>query len=777
MRIIQGDTKPKAEQKHLYVLSSIIPDYTASILSQKKEVKYIWTLYKLVNNQWQQVKNNIKYGEKNNYQFGQGAVGIPFKIMIHSQEKDILQVNQNRLIAELTVVPKTAKEPVIGRVILLNKSNKDVNKAKFNEHLTAQARTSNLLGKEITFYLWEEGASEFEKYKNPKKGRVNKHGIAEVQFNLSEYASTGTFMDFFGGKNITKKFYVTAVYEGKGETNKTPVTATGEQKQTPKTTQTEAPQHPTQSPNNQGKGVIAKGAEIIAEGIGNIFNAIENTITATQVNQQPSTKEQDGTCPRCKKDFTWDEIKAIFGDSEKTFRMNCVNWINKYKLDFGINTCAKKAHFLSQIAAETHFREKEMAEGNVKYIPRNIRSSTFGDRGKLLDKRGQIEEFCNERPDQKKLFNFLYAKENGFGNGNGNEASGDGFNFRGKGLIQLTGKGNYKSAMGLIKEYVPTKIYTELITAEKRVKHFAEFEFEENRKQKTIKDVDLFDFVTYYDMPTEPKYAVLSALADWKGKGLSNSALMVNDVSKVIDIRRKINVGVKNLKVAEEYFKIAVTILQLDKCAPPSKNSKQTALETYDGKYKSTTKNAYIDVIVPSNRKKEGLLVFFDETKILHKCYVLGLGTGGEDRYTNGGYGNVPNGLWNTKLELDTPNTGVSFGNHGVIRLSPEAGDALKANSRSGILLHCGHTIGDGKKGLTDNGPLMVTHGCLRVYNADMPQITKIYSELIAKGKKIQIYIEEVSPEKLKDMFSFYGTVPDPKDANTNRKNKKDDAQ
>lgn len=139
MRVIQGDTKPKAEQKHLYQLSNIIPDYTTSIFSQKKEVKYIWTLYKFVNNQWQQVQNNLKYGEKNNYQFGQGVVGIPFKIMVHSEEKDILQVNQNRLIAELTVVPKTAKEPVIGRVILLNKSNKDVNKAKFNEHLTAQA--------------------------------------------------------------------------------------------------------------------------------------------------------------------------------------------------------------------------------------------------------------------------------------------------------------------------------------------------------------------------------------------------------------------------------------------------------------------------------------------------------------------------------------------------------------------------------------------------------------------------------------------------------------
>lgn len=303
MRTIQGDIKPKAEQKTLYELSTIILNFTSSVFSPQKEEKYVWTLYKLVDNQWKKVENNVKYGEKNTYQFGQGVVGIPFKIMVHSEEKDILQVNRNKLIAELTVVPKTAKEPVIGRVILLNKGNKDVNKAKFNEHLTAQARTSNLLGKEITFYLWEEGASEFEKYKNPKKARVNKHGIAEVQFNLSEYASPATFMIFFGGNNATKKFFVTATYEGKGETNKTPVIATDRQQQTTKTNtistqqkpqQSSTPQ-PTQAPNNQGAGIIAKSREIIAEGIGNFFNAIENSISAAQVGTT-QRKEEKKNC-------------------------------------------------------------------------------------------------------------------------------------------------------------------------------------------------------------------------------------------------------------------------------------------------------------------------------------------------------------------------------------------------------------------------------------------------------------------------------------------------
>lgn len=42
--------------------------------------------------------------------------------------------------------------------------------------------------------------------------------------------------------------------------------------------------------------------------------------------------------------------------------------------------------------------------------------------------------------DSKKLGNFVYANKLG----NGSEASGDGFKFRGGGLIQLTGKNNYR---------------------------------------------------------------------------------------------------------------------------------------------------------------------------------------------------------------------------------------------------------------------------------------------------------------------------------------------
>ncbi|WBS05100.1 glycoside hydrolase family 19 protein [Pseudoduganella sp. SL102] len=64
----------------------------------------------------------------------------------------------------------------------------------------------------------------------------------------------------------------------------------------------------------------------------------------------------------------------------------------------------------------------------------------------------------------ERLANFVYARRMG----NGDEASGDGFRFRGRGLIQLTGRSNYHQAgdaLGLDLVGVPDRLVSKEVAA------------------------------------------------------------------------------------------------------------------------------------------------------------------------------------------------------------------------------------------------------------------------------------------------------------------------
>jgi putative chitinase len=100
--------------------------------------------------------------------------------------------------------------------------------------------------------------------------------------------------------------------------------------------------------------------------------------------------------------------------------------------NFGIDTPLRKAHFLSQVAHES---------GGLKYSKENLNYSAKALRsvfGKYF-KTNEIAEQYARKPE--KIANRVYANRMG----NGDEQSGDGWKYRGRGLIQLTGKHNYES--------------------------------------------------------------------------------------------------------------------------------------------------------------------------------------------------------------------------------------------------------------------------------------------------------------------------------------------
>lgn len=102
-----------------------------------------------------------------------------------------------------------------------------------------------------------------------------------------------------------------------------------------------------------------------------------------------------------------------------------------------ITNVTRLAHFLSQVAHES---------GNFKLVYENLRYST-GGLLKIFPKYFPTQELANKYAMQPQMIgNRVYANRMG----NGNEASGEGYLFRGRGYLQLTGKSNYQ----LFSQYV-----------------------------------------------------------------------------------------------------------------------------------------------------------------------------------------------------------------------------------------------------------------------------------------------------------------------------------
>jgi putative chitinase len=105
---------------------------------------------------------------------------------------------------------------------------------------------------------------------------------------------------------------------------------------------------------------------------------------------------------------------------------------------FGITTNLRLAHFLAQCALESN-RFKATVE-NLNYsAPRLL---------KVFPKYFKGVDPAPYAGNPVKIGNRVYASRMG----NGNEASGDGFRFRGRGYIQLTGRNNYTSFSNFIGE-------------------------------------------------------------------------------------------------------------------------------------------------------------------------------------------------------------------------------------------------------------------------------------------------------------------------------------
>ncbi len=106
--------------------------------------------------------------------------------------------------------------------------------------------------------------------------------------------------------------------------------------------------------------------------------------------------------------------------------------INQCLNDYQMSTPLRTAHFIAQVGHES---------GSFRYVSENLNYSAKALRsvfGKYFPDNSMAESYARQ---PEKIAGRVYADRMG----NGSEASGDGWKYRGRGLIQLTGKDNYQS--------------------------------------------------------------------------------------------------------------------------------------------------------------------------------------------------------------------------------------------------------------------------------------------------------------------------------------------
>lgn len=104
---------------------------------------------------------------------------------------------------------------------------------------------------------------------------------------------------------------------------------------------------------------------------------------------------------------------------------------------FEINTSARMSAFCAQVSHESMGRTRFVE--NLNYTASRLPQVSAGWRRKFSPRSVAV---AYARKGPQAIANKAYA----YVNGNGDEASGDGWRYRGRGDIQLTGLGNYAKA-------------------------------------------------------------------------------------------------------------------------------------------------------------------------------------------------------------------------------------------------------------------------------------------------------------------------------------------
>jgi putative chitinase len=202
--------------------------------------------------------------------------------------------------------------------------------------------------------------------------------------------------------------------------------------------------------------------------------------------------------------ITKEQLTKILNTGDAALVDKLLPGINEALVKFQINTPLRISHFLAQLLHES---------GNLL---RTIENLNYGAPGLLstFRKYFTVEQATQYARKPEKIAARVYANRME----NGDEATGDGWKYRGRGYIQLTGKSNYKAL-------------TESLNV---------------------------DFVANPDLVATPQYAALSAGWYWNSRGINKLA----DADDILKVTKAINGGTIGLEDRKHHLAHVKSIIK-----------------------------------------------------------------------------------------------------------------------------------------------------------------------------------------------------------------------
>ncbi|EJM68133.1 putative chitinase [Pseudomonas sp. GM50] len=163
--------------------------------------------------------------------------------------------------------------------------------------------------------------------------------------------------------------------------------------------------------------------------------------------------------------ITLEMLRAANPDGAEEHHRNILPYLNKYALAYKLEEPKAIAHFLSQVGHESGFR---IIEEGLRYSARQMKKTYGCRRQNNVNGYNEQSDSCEFGVLRSKLWSeesyyamnaenlgsYVYANRMG----NGDEASKEGYTYRGRGMLQVTGKSEYLRFTNVHNQKNPTDI-------------------------------------------------------------------------------------------------------------------------------------------------------------------------------------------------------------------------------------------------------------------------------------------------------------------------------